>query len=239
MYTNKDFYNMQKDLINKLTAFSVLYVEDEDGIRNNIEEILKHLFKEVSSTKNASEAYIKYIQNKPDLIITDIKLANETGIDLIKKIRESDSKTRIIITSAFTDLDYLLQATELHLIKYIVKPITNDKLMEALESFVKSYDENKIYNLTKNWIFDSGKSIVSNGIEDFILTKKEVMFLKLLVVKNRIITYEELENQIWDDDSIMTSNAMRLFIKNLRKKLPENFLKNMQGVGYYYNKSSE
>ncbi len=239
MYTNKDFYNMQKDLINKLTAFSVLYVEDEDGIRNNIEEILKHLFKEVSSTKNASEAYIKYIQNKPDLIITDIKLANETGIDLIKKIRESDSKTRIIITSAFTDLDYLLQATELHLIKYIVKPITNDKLMEALEAFVKSYDENKIYNLTKSWVFDSGKSIVSNGIEDFILTKKEVMFLKLLVVKNRIITYEELENQIWDDDSIMTSNAMRLFIKNLRKKLPENFLKNMQGVGYYYNKSSE
>ena len=46
--------------------------------------------------------------------------------------------------------------------------------MEALESFVKSYDDNKIYNLTKNWIFDSGKSIVSNGNEDFILTKKRV-----------------------------------------------------------------
>jgi DNA-binding response OmpR family regulator len=227
---------MQKDFINKLTAFSVLYVEDEDGIRNNIEEILKHLFKEVSSAKNVSEAYMKYIQNKPDLIITDIKMSNETGIDLIKKVRQTDSKTRIIITSAFTDLDYLLQATELHLIKYIVKPITNDKLMEALESFVKSYDDNKIYNLTKNWIFDSGKSIVSNGNEDFILTKKESIFLKLLIIKNRVITYEELESHIWDEDSIMTSNAMRLFIKNLRKKLPENFLKNMQGVGYYHNK---
>ena len=236
MYSNKDFYNMQKNFINKLTAFSVLYVEDEDGIRNNIEEILKHLFKEVSSAKNVSEAYMKYIQNKPDLIITDIKMSNETGIDLIKKVRQTDSKTRIIITSAFTDLDYLLQATELHLIKYIVKPITNDKLMEALESFVKSYDDNKIYNLTKNWIFDSGKSIVSNGNEDFILTKKESIFLKLLIIKNRVITYEELESHIWDEDSIMTSNAMRLFIKNLRKKLPENFLKNMQGVGYYHNK---
>ena len=239
MYSNKDFYNMQKKFINKLTAFSVLYVEDEDGIRNNIEEILKHLFKEVSSAKNASEAYIKYIQNKPDLIITDIKMGNETGIELLKRIRETDSKTRVIITSAYTDLNYLLEATELHLIKYIVKPITNDKLMEALESFVKSYDENKIYNLNQNWIFDSGKSIVSNGSEDFILTKKESIFLKLLIVKNRIITYEELENHIWDDDSIMTSNAMRLFIKNLRKKLPENFLKNMQGIGYYYNKTSE
>ena len=239
MYSNKDFYNMQKNFINKLTAFSVLYVEDEEGIRNNIEEILKHLFKEVFSAKNASEAYIKYIQNKPDLIITDIKMGNETGIELLKRIRETDSKTRVIITSAYTDLNYLLEATELHLVKYIVKPITNDKLMEALESFVKSYDENKIYNLNQNWIFDSGKSIVSNGSEDFILTKKESIFLKLLIVKNRIITYEELENHIWDDDSIMTSNAMRLFIKNLRKKLPENFLKYMQGIGYYYNKTSE
>ena len=60
--------------------------------------------------------------------------------------------------------------------------------------------------------------------------------MKLLIIKNRVITYEELESHIWDEDSIMTSNAMRLFIKISEKKLPENFLKNMQGVGYYHNK---
>ena len=231
---------MKNNFMNKLNAFSVLYVEDEDGIRNNIEEILRHLFKEVATAKNASDAYKKYIQNKPDLIITDIKMGNETGIDLVKKIRETDSKTRVIVTSAHTDLDYLLEATQLHLVKYIVKPITNDNLMEALESFIKSYDDNKIYNLNENWVFNSSKSVVSNGSEDFILTKKEAIFLKLLITKNRVISYEELENAICDDDSILTSNAMRLFIKNLRKKLPENFLKNMQGIGYYYNtKTSE
>ena len=231
---------MKNNFMNKLNAFSVLYAEDEDGIRNNIEEILKHLFKEVITAKNASDAYKKYIQNKPDLIITDIKMGNETGLDLIKKVRENDSKTRVIVTSAHTDLDYLLEATQLHLVKYIVKPITNDNLIEALESFVKSYDDNKIYNLNENWIFNSSKSIVSNGSEEFILTKKESIFLKLLITKNRVISYEELENAICDDDSIMTSNAMRLFIKNLRKKLPDNFLKNMQGIGYYYNtKTSE
>ncbi|MDD2886862.1 MAG: response regulator transcription factor [Aliarcobacter sp.] len=231
---------MKNNFMNKLNAFSVLYVEDEDGIRNNIEEILRHLFKEVATAKNASDAYKKYIQNKPDLIITDIKMGNETGIDLVKKIRETDSKTRVIVTSAHTDLDYLLEATQLHLVKYIVKPITNDNLMEALESFIKSYDDNKIYNLNENWVFNSSKSVVSNGTEDFILTKKEAIFLKLLITKNRVISYEELENAICDDDSILTSNAMRLFIKNLRKKLPENFLKNMQGIGYYYNtKTSE
>ncbi len=98
--------------------------------------------------------------------------------------------------------------------------------------FIKSYDDNKIYNLNPNWIFDVSKSVVTNGNEDFILTKKEAIFLKLLITKNRIITYEELENSVWDEDSVMTLNAMRLFIKNLRKKLPEKFLTNIQGIGY-------
>ncbi|BAK74183.1 MAG: response regulator transcription factor [Arcobacter sp.] len=223
---------MKNDFINKLNAYTVLYAEDEDGIRNNIQEILTHLFKEVICVKNASDAYMKYLEYNPDLIITDIKMGNETGIDLLKKIRKSDSKTRIIITSAYTDLEYLLQATELHLIKYIIKPITQDKLMEALEAFINSYDTTKIYNLIPNWIFNFSKATISNSKEEFTLTKKENIFLKLLISKNRIITYEELETNIWDEDSIMTANAMRLFIKNFRKKLPKDFLKNIQGVGY-------
>lgn len=224
---------MQDNIISKLNAFSVLYIEDEDGIRNNIKEILDHLFKETITAKNASDGYIKYVQNKPDLIITDIRMPpGETGIDLVKKIRESDSKTRIIITSAHTDLEYMLKAAELHLVKYIIKPITQEKLMDALEAFIKTHDDNKIYTLNEEWYFDYSKSIISNKEETHNLTKKENMFLKLLITKNRIITYEEMENQIWDEDSVMTQNAMRLFIKNFRKKLPEKCLKNVQGTGY-------
>ena len=88
---------MKNDFVNKLTAFSVLYVEDEDGIRNNIQEILKYLFKETFTAKSMEEAYPEYLLHKPDLIITDIKMSGQTGIDLIKKIRDTDSKTRIII----------------------------------------------------------------------------------------------------------------------------------------------
>ncbi len=226
---------MKDILINKLSAFKVLYVEDEDGIRENIKEILDHYFKETTTAKNASEAYSKYIQNKPDLIVTDIQMGNENGLDLIKKIRESDSKTRIIITSAHTDLEYMLKATELHLIKYIVKPITHDKLSNALESFIKSYDDSKIYHLDEKWIFDFSKSIISNDEEEFNLTKKESLFLKQLITKNRIISYEEMESLIWDEESVMTPNAMRLFIKNFRKKLPLKSLKNIQGTGYRLN----
>lgn len=224
---------MPENITSKLNAFSVLYIEDEDGIRNNIKEILNHLFKETYTAKNANEGYMKYVQNKPDLIITDIRMPpGDTGIDLIKRIREEDSKTRIIVTSAHTDLEYMLTAAELHLVKYIIKPITQEKLMDALEAFLKTHDESKIYTISETWFFDYSKSIISNGEEDFNLTKKESKFLKLLLTKNRIITYEEMENHIWDEDSVMTQNAMRLFIKNFRKKLPEKSLKNIQGTGY-------
>jgi len=223
---------MDKTLISKLSNFSLLYVEDEEGIRNNIYEILKHLFKKTFVAKNAKEAYNMYQSNRPDLIITDIKMPNETGIDLIKKIRKRDSKIRVIITSAHTDLNYMLDATELHLVKYIIKPITQTKLDEALIAFIKSYDDTKIYNLQEGWLFDFSKSIIQNKNIEYKLTKKENLFLKLLLKKNRIITYQEMENFIWNEDSIMTPNAMRLFIKNFRKKLPNDVLKNVQGTGY-------
>ncbi len=223
---------MDKTLISKLSNFTLLYVEDEEGIRKNINEILKHLFKEIYVAKNAKEAFNLYESKKPDLIITDIRMPNETGIELVKKIRKTDSKIRVIITSAFTDLDYMLEATELHLVKYIVKPITEVKLNEALEAFIKSYEGARVYNLSEGCLFDESKSLIQNQTEEFKLTKKENQFLKLLIQKSRIITYEEMEHIIWNEDNIMTQNAMRLFIKNFRKKLPNNALRNVQGTGY-------
>ena len=69
--------------------------------------------------------------------------------------------------------------------------------------------------------------------EEFVLTKKEILFLELLISKKSVISYEEIFNHICDDNILMSQNAMRQFIKNLRKKLPLNYLKNIQGVGYY------
>lgn len=166
-------------------------------------------------------------------------MPKENGIELIKKIRLDDSKIRVIITSAHTDLEYMLEVSQLHLVKYIIKPITEENLMDALSAFVKSHTKSKIYSLDDNAVFDYSKSIIQKDGEELQLTKKENNFLKLLLTKNRIITYEEIENQIWDDEFIMTQNALRLFIKNLRKKLPTNVIKNVQGTGYKFLKLEE
>lgn len=223
---------MNHELISQLQGFTLLYAEDEQGIQKNIYEILDCMFKDIYLAKDGEEAYKIYQEKKPDLIITDIKMPKMTGLDMVKKIRQTNPKVRIIITSAHTDLNYLLDATELHLVKYIVKPITEEKLTTALQAFVNSFENSSIHNLIPSWIFDDSKALVKGPDEEFILTKKENAFLKMLLVKGRIITYSEIENILWDDDVVMTQNALRLFIKNLRKKLPKDILKNIQGAGY-------
>jgi DNA-binding response OmpR family regulator len=121
------------------------------------------------------------------------------------------------------------------LVKYIVKPITEEKLSLALKAFINSFENSTVFNLIPSWIYDESKALVKGPQEEFILTKKENMFLKMLIIKGRIITYEEIENILWEDTSVMTQNALRLFIKNLRKKLPKDILKNIQGSGYRLN----
>lgn len=223
---------MTQELINQLSNFTLLYVEDEEGIQKNIYEILDCMFKDIYLANDGENAFNIYEDKKPDLIITDIRMPKLNGIELIKKIRLRDSKTRVVITSAYTDLQYMLDASELHLVKYIVKPITEDKLTQALKSFIASYEGSKLFPFLAKWMYDESKSIITNENEEFMLTKKENIFFKLLLQKNRIITYDEIDAILWDKDAVMTQNALRLFIKNLRKKLPTSCLKNVQGIGY-------
>jgi len=222
---------MDEKILNKLSNYSVLYAEDELGVRKNVYELLSLLFKKVYLANDGEEAYEIFIQSQPDLVITDIKMPRLSGIDLAKKIRQKEDKAHIIIITAYTEVDFMLEAIELSLLRYIVKPITESKLFDALEKFLQAKEKANLQEIAPEWYYDMLQKSITNKMTIYELTKKEAKLIELLLQKDSIITYEEIEASLWENE-YMSLNALRLMIKNLRKKLPEGTLKNIQGIGY-------
>jgi len=215
---------------NKFRDFSILYVEDEEGIREVNFSMFKRIFKEAYEAKNGKIGYQIYLEKKPDIVITDIKMPEMDGIELSKKIRENDNKTKIIITTAFSDEKYLLEAIELNLEKYLIKPLTRRNLIPALEKAISKI-EKKLF-LSKDFYYDFRTSLFyfeKNVIE---MSKKELIFLSLLVKsRDKIVTYEEIEEEVCGYEP-MSLKSLRTMIGCLRKKIPFNSINNISNMGY-------
>ena len=212
---------------------SVLYIEDDPVVLKNISKLLSNYFLQIYTAYDAKEGYQKFLQQKIDLLIVDIELPGINGISFIKKIRKLESDIPIVVISAYTRTDYLLESVELKLDKYIVKPFTSRKLHELLQKLDESFQGNNLIKVTDNVYLDKSRAIVQIDNDTHILTPKELEFMEILVRKGSV-NYDDI-NMIWKEQP-PTSYAVRSFIKILRKKLPPNLLKNKQNLGYYIEK---
>ena len=225
---------MQTELLKDLR---ILYVEDEDDVRRNAVEYLKRIAKEVLEASDGKEAIKVWADEKPDIIITDISMPRLNGLDMARYIRSKDQDVQIIVATAYTDTEYLMQAVELNLVKYLVKPITKEKLQSALsQSVEKIQDENKFsVQLSKECAYNAYNQLVECGEEQVKLTKNELLFMDLLAHHvSRTLTYQEIEDAIWPYEG-MSQDAIRSLIRGLRKKLPDDAIENISGVGYRLN----
>lgn len=218
-------------------AYTILYIEDDEEVRKINSRILKRMFKTLIEAKDGFEGFKLYKKYKPHIILTDINLPKLDGISLSKKIRENDLNTKIIISTAFSNKDYLLEAIELNLEKYIIKPLSSKNLYPALKKAVKKIEESKdkkIY-LNANFYFDCKNLLFYYKDSPLTLTKKEFLFLELLVKnRNRTISYEEIERVVWNE-KYMSIYSLRTTIGFLRKKLPIKCIKNISNIGYKLN----
>ena len=218
------------------SSIKLLYVEDNEIARENGIEYLENYFDAIYSASDGLEALSLYNKYKPNLIITDIEMPKFNGLEFVQKIREKDSDTQIIITTAYSHKEYLFKAIELKLLKYLIKPISEKELKEAINLCVKNINtqnnSSNIVCLSSDTIFDTyNKTLIQNN-EIIKLRTKELELLDLLIQnKQRVVTYIEIENFIWKD-SVMTKDALKTLIKNLKSKLPKNAISNLSGTGY-------
>ncbi len=209
---------------------SVLYVEDEPDVLKNISTLLSSFFRHFYTAADGLSALACFDTTHIDLLLVDIELPKMNGIELIKQIREVDREVMIIIISAYTKTDYLLESVSLGLSKYIVKPLTSKKIHALLDTVNAHYAQTDIIKLSRHIEIDQIASVIRYDNVSHALSRRELDFL-IMIAHKKMISYDEIAN-LWED-AIPTENAIRSYIKHLRKKLPPGILKNRSGVGYY------
>lgn len=225
-----------KKLMTILKTLTVLYIEDENNIRNELTKTLQLLCKDVYPFPNAKSAFEFYKNNQVDIILSDISLGETSGLEFASKIREENYKVPIILLSAHTNTDYLLKASSLKLVDYLVKPIT---FLELQGAFLKAVDEivrenNLEVRFTNNIYYDLNKKLLYENGEIKKLSHSETLLLDLFIKnKKRTLTMDEIKNLIWDDPYDATDNAFKSLIHKLRLKIGKDTIQNISGIGYY------
>jgi DNA-binding response OmpR family regulator len=218
----------------KRTKYTLLFVEDEAMIRKIAVAVLRPYFLEIYEAKDGVEALEIYANYKPDIIITDIEMPNMNGLALCKKIREKDKTTPIIVTTAYTKTDYLLEAISLNLVKYLVKPIEEEALFEALNFCFELIERNSpsTVKISKTHTFDMLNHTLIEKKEKISLTESQYKLLSILIKnQGRIVSYEEIENYVWFD-RIMSADALRSLVRDVRKFIGKETIVNISKYGY-------
>ena len=218
-----------------LKNLKILYIDDDDFIRQDAVEYLNFYCNHVYEASNGKEGLQKVKELTPDIIITDIKMPKLNGIEMIKEIRKSNKTTKIIIATAFLETSYLIEAVELGLIKYLIKPIMEDTLLAVLQSCTEDLIQTKsIFTLVGEFKFDILNQTLFLDTKQIQLTKKELLFLELLIKhSNRAVKYDEFNDYVWD--GYMSEDALRSIVRELRKKTSKQSIKNISGIGYQIN----
>ena len=209
--------------LNILQNFNILYLEDDKNLRLHTKDVLEDFVNNIYAVGTSNEAFNIILNNKVDVIISDILLENENGIDFLRYLKE-DKKINIpaILTTAHTDTKYLLDAIKLKVENYIVKPINIKELLNTLHDILlpvmqqKEIAKNNNIIKTISAVTDSKQVEVVNYIFDNLNDE------------NMLITsYSE----IMDEINISKPTLIKLF-KELAEK---NILTKVQHKTYRFD----
>ena len=213
----------------------ILIVEDEMEIRN----ILKlYLLKEGYDVTEAEdgEVAIKLFYEKPfDLVILDIMLPKKYGWSVLREIKKYSSVPVMILSARDDDEDELF-GFEIGTDEYITKPFNNKILLARIKALIKNTSNNTdhIIELGKIIINDTSHTVTVDG-EEVILAPKEYELLIYLIKNHKIaLSRDKMLTEVWLYYFPGSDITIDTHIKNLRKKLGEECIKTVRGIGYKF-----
>mgnify|MGYP000031648908 CR=1 FL=1 len=232
---------MNKEEQEILSVLSIMYIEDDNSIRASVAQTLSLIFKEVLTFENAEDAFIQFKSEKPDMILSDINLPSMSGIEFSKLVRKDDYNIPIILLTAYTNKEILLEATKLKLISYIVKPVVFDELYEsfklAAKDIIRTCSNHLIFS--NNTKYDVHSKLLYFDNKEVNMTSSENRLLEIFINNlNKTVSINDIKDQLWDDAYDATDSALKSVLSKLRSKIGKDSIKNISGMGYYLVTSS-
>ncbi len=123
----------------KFSSLTLLIIDDNRQTREQFVEVLEIYFKNIVSAQDGCDALEKIEADIPDIIISDIKMPCLNGISLIKQVKNETYQPIVILTTAFSDKEYLLEAIDIKVDAYLIKPINIKQLFEKIDNAVDSF----------------------------------------------------------------------------------------------------
>lgn len=208
----------------------ILYIEDDEMVSSEFIRLLQNLELIVVHYICSEDAYIDFQTNNYDLIIVDIELPEESGLEFISKIRLINRYISIMILSAYDHKKYLTQAIDYQVTKYITKPIDTNIFLPQLNSLLGM--DNEKLNLLDNMFYYPNEYKLSYKNQDNHLTASEHYILNCLYNnRGHLVTYNQLLSLL----DIISVEILRTHIKNIRKKSSKELIQTIPTLGYKLN----
>ena len=208
-----------------LQNFNILYIEDDVDLLKHTKDVLVDFVNEIYAVKTSLEAMNILLNKKVDVIICDILLKDENGIDFLKHIKNKNINIPTILTTAHTDTQYLLDAIKLKVENYIIKPVNIKELLDSLHDILLPIVQQK--ELQKNNNVIKTISAITDG--------KQVAIIKYIINNlNNENTFSASYSDIMDIFAISKPTLIKLF-KELSEK---NILVKIQHKTYRFNEQS-
>ena len=194
---------------------------------------LELFFAEVKGVSDGIEALDEAMSGSYDALVLDVSVPHMDGLEVAKKIRCANRKIPIVIISSHTEQEYLWRAVELKITRYLSKPYDKDTFIKALEDVaMELIDHTPMFSINEDLKYDFSKKIIYIKEEACRLSKSESKLLEyFLNNKNQTITYEQLFDYMWEFEQ-PTKEAIKTIVKELRRKIGKDTIKNLYGVGY-------
>lgn len=196
----------------------------------------------VDTASDGVEGYEKFKENKYDLIILDVMMPKLDGYSLCKMIKKNDAEVSIIFLTALGDESSEVKGFDLKADDYISKPFSFNILIKRVEAVLRRKKEEpvKLETLEFGSIklqLDTYKVYVDEEEVELELTLKEFNILKFMIQSYpMVVSREMLMDKVWGYEYYGDTRVIDAHMKNIRKKIKEDYIKTIKGVGYVLEK---